>query len=93
MGDPRHPAAAYLFGCAFGLKEFSTNGTAEMPASLVDIGKEEEKLLYEIKGGDMFVSKTQVEDDEPDPIVGAHGNIECLDFLILLFDGEMADIV
>ena len=61
-----------------------------MPASLVDIGKEEEKLLYEIKGGDMFVSKTQVEDDEPDPIVGARGNI---DFLILLFDGEMADIV
>ena len=50
----------------------------KMPSSMVDIGRDEEEAVYEIKGGDMFVSRTQVEDDEPDPIVGENGtNIGC----------------
>ena len=50
----------------------------KMPASMVDIGKDDEEHVYGIKGGDMFVSKTQVENDEPDPIVSENGTtIEC----------------
>ena len=50
----------------------------KMPASMVDIGKDDEELVNGIKGGDMFVSKTQVENDEPDPIVSENGTtIEC----------------
>ena len=47
---------------------------------MVDIGRDEEVNVYAIKGGDMFVSKTQVEDEDadPDPIVGENGtNIAC----------------
>jgi hypothetical protein len=45
---------------------------------MVDIGRDEEEAVYEIKGGDMFVSRSQVDDDEPDPIVGENGtNIGC----------------
>ena len=39
VGDPRHPAAAYLFGCAFGLKEFSTNGTIGCKLDISKDGK------------------------------------------------------
>ena len=46
------------------------------PTTLVDLGRDEEELVYAIKGGDMFVSKTQVGDGDFDPIIGEHGNIE-----------------
>ena len=41
----------------------------KVPTSLMDIGKEEEEHVYAIKGGDMFVSKTQAEDGEDGPII------------------------
>ena len=46
------------------------------PMSLADIGKDEEEHIYAIKGGDMFVHKTQAENDVAGEIVRGDTRIE-----------------